>query len=402
MWQRTKNIYHLMVAVLANAYFRFPGRKLTIIGVTGTDGKTTTSSLIYYILKNAGKQVSLISTVGAYIGDTTYDTGFHVTNPSSIPLQRFLKKITSLVSSDAQNYLVLEVTSHGIDQNRVWGVPFTVGVITNVTHEHLDYHKTYDNYLKTKAKLLQRAKIAILNKDDSSYSKIILSLGSKKTITYGIEEDADVTPGKFKFVSKLPGSFQEYNELAAISACKAVGLSDEVIRTGLEKYVLPKGRLEKVYDKDFLVIIDFAHTPNAFAQLLPVLKKQTDGRLIHVFGSAGKRDASKRPEMGKESAKYADVMVVTAEDPRGEPIAKITKDILQEVAKRKEVYEVEDRQEAIRTAIKLAQKGDTVVITGKAHETSMNIDGKKETHWSDFEAVEKVLKEKNRSDMLES
>ena len=395
MWQRTKNIYHLFVAVLANAYFRFPGRKLTIIGVTGTDGKTTTSSLIYHILKNAGKQVSLISTVAAYIGDQTYDTGFHVTNPSSIPLQRFLKKISGLVSNDRQNYLVLEVTSHGIDQNRIWGIPFTVGVITNVTHEHLDYHKTYDNYIKTKAKLLQRAKVAIINKDDKSFGKIILALGSKKIMSYGIHDGADITPKKFSFISKLPGSFQQYNELAAISACIAVGLSDEKIREGLENYVLPKGRLEKVYDKDFLVIIDFAHTPNAFAQLLPVLKKQTSGRLIHVFGSAGKRDESKRPEMGKISSSFADVMIVTAEDPRGESVAKITNGILKDITKQKEIYQIEDRQEAIDTAIKLAQKGDTIVITGKAHETSMNLDGKHENRWSDFEAVELSLKKRN-------
>lgn len=398
MWQRTKNIYHLMVAVLANTYFRFPGRKLIIIGVTGTDGKTTTSTLIYHILKHAGKQVSLISTVAAYIGDKTYDTGFHVTNPSSIPLQRFLKKIGELVSSDKKNYLVLEVTSHGIDQNRIWGIPFTVGVITNVTHEHLDYHKTYDNYLKTKAKLLKRAKIAILNKDDKSYAKIILELGTKTAISYGLEQTADINPDKFRFVSKLPGSFQEYNELAAISACKALGLSDEVIRKGIEEFVLPIGRFEKVYDKDFLVMIDFAHTPNAFAKLLPVLKQQTSGRLIHVFGSAGKRDTTKRPEMGKVSSEYTDVMVVTAEDPRGESVAKISTEILRDVAKKKEIYEITDRQEAINTAIKLAKKGDTVVITGKAHETTMNLDGHKEIHWSDFEAVKKALKKVGKID----
>lgn len=394
MWQRTKNIYHLLIAVLANAYFRFPGRKLTVIGVTGTDGKTTTASLIYHILKSSGKNVSLISTVAAYIGDKTYDTGFHVTNPASISLQSFLKKISGLVSSTDKNYLVLEVTSHGIDQNRIWGIPFAIGVITNVSHEHLDYHKTYDNYLKTKAKLLKKAKVAILNHDDISYGQLVLALDGKKTVTYGIAEDADVTPKKFSFVSRLPGSFQEYNELAAISVCLELGLSEEEIRKGIESFVLPKGRMEKVYDKDFLVIVDFAHTPNAFAQLLPVLKKQTIGKLIHVFGSAGKRDITKRPEMGKISSHYADVLIVTAEDPRGESVDVITKDILRDAKKSKDVYEITDRQEAIDTAIKMAKKGDTVVITGKAHETSMNLTGHSEVSWSDFEAVKKALEKK--------
>lgn len=391
MWQRTKNIYHLLVAVLANAYFRFPGRKLTVIGVTGTDGKTTTSSLIYHILKNSGRNVSLISTVAAYIGDKTYDTGFHVTNPSSIPLQSFLKKICGLVSSSEQNYLVLEVTSHGIDQNRIWGIPFAVGVITNISHEHLDYHKTYDNYLQTKAKLLKKSKVAIINKDDQSFGKLLLTLDGKKTVTYGIEEDADVTPKKYSFMSKMPGSFQEYNELAAMSVCLQLGLTEEEIRKGIESFVLPKGRLERVYDKDFLVVIDFAHTPNAFAKLLPVLKKQTSGRLIHVFGSAGKRDTTKRPEMGKISSEFAEVMIVTAEDPRGESIEKITEEILEQVDKKKEIYKIADRQEAIDTAIKMAQKGDTIIITGKAHETTMNLDGHREIPWSDFDVVKKSL-----------
>lgn len=398
MWQRTKNIYHLLVAVVANAYFRFPGRKLTVIGVTGTDGKTTTSTLIYHILKNAGKDVSLISTVAAYIGNQTYDTGFHVTNPSSIPLQRFLKKISSLVASNKKNYLVLEVTSHGIDQNRIWGIPFNIAVITNVSHEHLDYHKTYDNYLQTKAKLLKRAKVAILNKDDKSYAKILLSLGSKPIRTYAIEQDADVTPQRFTFLSKLPGSFQEYNELAAISVCKELGISDDKIREGIEGFVLPKGRIEKVYNKDFTVIIDFAHTPNAFAKLLPVLKKQTSGRLIHVFGSAGKRDVTKRPEMGAVSSEFADISILTAEDPRGEDMNTINAQIRKGMKRQTDVLDIPNRKEAIKEAINIAKKGDIVVITGKAHETSMNLDGHKELPWSDFEEVERALKERGVSE----
>jgi len=155
MWQRIKNIYHLFVAILANIWFGFPSRKLKVIGVTGTDGKTTTASLIYHILKNNGKKAALLSTVGAYIGDKVYDVGFHVTTPSSFGLQRYIKKIVQ----EENGYLILETTSHGLDQNRVWGINYEIGVITNITHEHLDCHKTYENYLRTKLKLLERSKI---------------------------------------------------------------------------------------------------------------------------------------------------------------------------------------------------------------------------------------------------
>ncbi len=393
MWQKTKNIYHLFVAVLANGFFRFPGRRLRVIGVTGTDGKTTTTTLIYHILKSAGKNVSLISTVAAYIGENTYDTGFHVTNPSSIPLQKFLQKITQLGAEDKENYLVLEVTSHGIDQNRIWGIPFAIAVVTNITHEHLDYHKTYDHYLQTKARLLKKAHIAILNKDDSSYEPLIKLLGPKKIISYGVNSVADVTPKTFPFVSQMQGGFEQYNELAAISVCRELGISETVIKKGIETFELPKGRMEIVYNKSFTVIVDFAHTPNAFAQLLPQLKKKYTGRLIHVFGAAGERDKTKRPEMGKISATFADVSIVTSEDPRSEHIDKISEHIIQGMERKNEHYLIPDRKEAIEKGVFLAKKGDVVVVTGKAHEGSMNY-GHGEQLWDEFGVVESALKKR--------
>lgn len=188
MWQAAKNIYHLAQAIAANIRYGFPGKKLTIIGVTGTDGKTTTSSLIYHILKTAGYPVSLISTVSALIHGKSYDTGFHVTNPSAFPLQQFLSEAVQ----NKDKYLVLEVTSHGLDQNRVWGIPFSIGVLTNITHEHLDYHKTYDNYVVAKTKLLNMASIAIINSDDASFKRVKKYLTNKHVVTYSLEGRSDI------------------------------------------------------------------------------------------------------------------------------------------------------------------------------------------------------------------
>lgn len=396
MLQKTKNVYHLCIAILANIVHKFPGRKLLVIGVTGTDGKTTTASLIYHILKTAGLHVSLISSVQAIIHDKTYDTGFHVTNPTSFPLQRFLKK--TVQPDRAKNYLVLEVTSHGIDQHRIWGIPFAIGVLTNITHEHLDYHKTYEKYVKAKVKLLKNAKVAVLNRDDKSYPIVLPRLRDKRIITYAIHhEDATVSPKKFSFKTNLIGEYNTYNILAAIAVCKELGIADGIIKNAIQTFIQPVGRGEIVYKKDFTVMIDFAHTPNAFEQILSAVRPSVKGRLIHVFGAAGQRDGSKRPIMGEISAKYADVIVLTAEDPRKESIDKINKEIAEGVQNSEfriqNVKEIPNRQEAITAAVTMARAGDFVLLTGKAHEASMNY-GHGEEPWSEHEAVEKALKSK--------
>ncbi len=403
MWQSIKNFYHLAMAVLANVFYGFPSKKLTVIGVTGTDGKTTTVNLIYHILKTAGKQVSMISSVGAVINGKNYDTGFHVTTPSSWQLQSFLKK--------AEGYLVLEVTSHALDQYRVWGINFAVGVLTNVTNEHLDYHKTYENYAATKAKLLKIAKVAVVNKDDEAYGIIAES----EWITYGLSNNSDVNPENFPFKTKLVGEFNKYNILAGAAAGRALGIDNPAIRKAISSFKLPIGRMEVVHPStssgqvDFTVMIDFAHTPNALEQVLSTVKKNTKGRLIHVFGSAGERDFQKRPEMGRVSGKYADVIILTAEDPRSESVEKITDRIEEGIRKlevrsqppeaslakggKLEVRKIADRQEAITTAVKMVKKGDVVIITGKGHEQSMNY-GKGEVAWSEHEAVKQALKKR--------
>lgn len=385
MWQRLKNIYHLFKAALATVRYGFPGRAMTVIGVTGTDGKTTTANLIYHLLRSNGKKTALISTVSAKIGDKEYDTGFHVSTPDGWILQSYLRK----AKEAGCTHLVLEVTSHGLDQNRVFGIPFDIGVITNITREHLDYHKTMENYVKAKAKLLQRSKVAILNHDDSSYKALQPYLKGKKIITYGLTKASDVTPEKFPFKTTLPGEFNTYNSLAAITVGTILKL--ENIAKAIETFVPPKGRMEVVYDKDFQIIIDFAHTPNALEKLLSSLSQKKKGRLIHVFGSAGERDHGKRPLMGQASSSYADVSILTSEDPRHENVEKINQEICEGMKNAKEVREITGRQEAITYAVRLAKKHDTVVITGKGHEKSMNFNGK-ELPWSEHKAVEKALK----------
>lgn len=393
MWQKAKNLYHLLQAALANVVYQFPGRKLTIVGVTGTDGKTTTSSLIYHIVRSSGKSVSLVSTVNAIIHGKVYDTGFHVTNPASFPLQHFLKEATK--TKETPNYLVLEVTSHGLDQERVWGIPFAVGVVTNVTHEHLDYHKTYDNYLRTKAKLLQRAQVAIINKDDSSYEKFMPLLKNKNIHTYAISQDANITATSVVLPAHFLGEHNLSNALAATAACRYLGLSFDEINQALQTFVFPPGRGQIVYTNGFSVMVDFAHTPNAFDRLLSSLRPQVKGKLIHVFGSAGARDESKRPLMGKFASLYDDVMIITSEDPRDEDPKDIAEDITSGIQKKKglEVLVIPDRKQAIAKAIALAKKGDYVVLTGKAHEQSMNY-GHGEEPWNEFAVVDEVLKKK--------
>ncbi len=399
MWQNTKNVYHLFVAMLANAWYKFPSGKFKVIGITGTDGKTTTVNLIYHILKESGKQVSMISTVGAIIGGQEFPLGFHVTTPSPLQLQKFISKI--LTKKEKDNYLVLEVTSHSIHQNRVWGIPFEIAGITNVTHEHLDYHKTYENYLQVKAKLLKRAKTAVINRDDSSYEPLFKILGesSKKIITYGMHKNANVNPQTLSLPSSIWGEYNKYNSLLAASICLKLGISQENISSAIKSFTLPKGRAQIVYQKDFTVMVDFAHTPNAFEKLLSSIKPKVKGKLIHVFGSAGLRDKTKRPLMGSISAKFADTIIITSEDPRSENVLDITSDIKSGITsgqrKKVGIEEISDRQSAINKAIFLAKKGDFVVITGKAHETSMNL-GNGEEPWDEFKAVKKALYLKNK------
>lgn len=405
MWQKTKNKYHLLKAIFSNFWFGFPSRNLTIIGVTGTDGKTTTTNIIYHILKINGLNPSMVSSVGAVVDGKQYDLELHRTTPAAWGIQRFIK-----MAKDANSkYLILEITSHALDQYRAWGIKFKIGVITNITQEHLDYHKTYENYVKTKVKLLKKSKKLVINKDDKSY-KILKNLNLSNVTTYGFGKDCDMNLENIGFDIKIPGEFNKYNTLAAIAVCKNLGLTETQIKNGLESFVLPIGRMEEIYKATFRIMIDFAHTPNSFEQILSSMKTDVKGRIIHVFGAAGKRDFSKRPLMGKNSSKYADVIVLTAEDPRGESVVKISQEIstgfikgfalinykdYQDNAVNKNIYFIiPDRKDAIKFAVSIAKKGDLVLCTGKSHEKSINY-GNGEDPWDEFAVAREALREKN-------
>lgn len=402
------NLSHFLRAVLAVLLHGYPARKLTVIGVTGTDGKTTTSHLIYYILQAAGLPVSLISTTGAIIhGRENQPLGLHVTTPNPFELQNFIKEAVAAGSQ----YLVLEATSHGLAQHRVWGSNFRIGVVTNVTREHLDYHGSYERYLLDKARLIRSVQTSILNRDDASYEKL-KPLAGGQLITYGLQPGADVTSDGFQLTpsgmeiaiprlgrtlrSSLVGEYNAQNLLAAAAVGLALNLPPDAIAAGLERAVPPPGRLQRMdAGQPFTVFVDFAHTPNSLENVLKLLRSMTNKRLIAVFGCAGLRDPYKRFPMGASAGRYADLTVITAEDPRTESLdeimAEIARGVESEGGLRDQTYFlIGDRQEAIQFAIQNAQPGDIVVTCGKAHEQSMCF-GTVEYPWDEFQAVQYAL-----------
>ncbi|MCL4365682.1 UDP-N-acetylmuramoyl-L-alanyl-D-glutamate--2,6-diaminopimelate ligase [Patescibacteria group bacterium] len=392
--QRIINIfYHLPQAILANIVYGFPTRGLKVIGVTGTDGKTTTVNMIYRILKDAGKKVSMVSTINAVVAGKTYDTGFHITSPGRFLIQKFAK----FAKEHSDEYLVLEVTSHALDQHRFWGIKFDVGVITNITHEHLDYHKTFENYFYTKSKLVKNVNFAIVNQNVKQ--KIQRSLGKlskDRLVTFGTDL-GDFNQKQIKLKLKVPGDYNIENALASLAVAFVLGIDKKTAQDALEKFAGIPGRMEEIQnDKGIKIIIDFAHTPNGLKQALNTLRSQASRKLISLIGCEGLRDVSKRSAMGEIARNFSDYVVVTAVDPRGQ-LDTINKQIIDGLKKGggKEginYFVVKDRQEAINFAINsLAKKGDTVSIFGKGHETSINLDGKKEIPWSDKDAVGRSL-----------
>lgn len=383
------NFYHLPKAVLANIIYGFPTKGLKVIGITGTDGKTTTTNMVYQILKSAGKKVSMVSTVNAFVAGKSYDTGFHVTSPDPFMVQKFAQA----AKSNHDEYLILEVTSHALDQYRFWGIKFEVGVITNVTREHLDYHKTFSNYFQTKLKLLNRVKTAVVNQTVRE-SREFRWL-SDQVITFGLNK-GDFNQKQIKLNLKMPGNYNLENGLAALAVAFVLGIDRTLAQKNLENFSGVTGRMEEVKNKlGVKIIIDFAHTPNGLEQALKTLQTRS-GQLIALIGAEGYRDRGKRAMMGEIAQKLADVVIVTAVDPRGQ-LDIINKQIREGAEKagaklNKNFFIIDDRKKAIEFAVnQLACKGDTVGIFGKGHERSMNLDGKKEIPWSDRKAVVEAL-----------
>jgi UDP-N-acetylmuramoyl-L-alanyl-D-glutamate--2,6-diaminopimelate ligase len=412
------------LAYLSAALHGFPGRNLTVIGITGTDGKTTTSNLVYQILLSAGKRAGILSTLNAVIGTEVLDTGFHVTTPEAPDVQRYLARMVVA----GLTHVVIESTSHGLAQHRVTGCEFDIGIVTNITHEHLDYHGSYEAYRAAKARLFTdlantreklhgNPRLAVLNKDDSSYD-YLSKVTTVRQVSYGLQPGADIRAEEihqdaaglhfivrgsglnFPIDSSLVGNFNVSNCLAAIAA-SAIGLEipPKAIQAGIAALRCVPGRMEGIeLGQDFLAIVDFAHTPNALRVTLETARKMTAGRVLVVFGSAGLRDRQKRRMMAEISAQLADVTILTAEDPRTENLEVILAEMSdaarsQGAVEGQSFWQVPDRGEAIRLAIRMAGHGDIVVSCGKGHEQSMCF-GDIEYPWDDRTAMRAALAER--------
>jgi UDP-N-acetylmuramoyl-L-alanyl-D-glutamate--2,6-diaminopimelate ligase len=406
-------------ALVAAALYDHPSSQMMVVGVTGTDGKTTTCTLTHAILQAGGVPAGLVSTVAARIGPSELDTGLHTTTPEPEDVQSYLR----LMADAGLKAAVLEVTSHGLAQHRVAAVHFDVAVITNITHEALEYHGTFEEYRAAKAMLFrslasrpaksERARAAIINADDPS-AEYLAAIQADVRLTYGLSRPADVTArnvrhnldglsftlvsprGEVDMRSALLGQYNVHNILAASCAGLALGLSPLDIQRGVAEVIQVPGRMERIEaGQSFTAIVDFAHTPNALHQALATARQLTPGRVIAVFGCAGLRDTYKRQLMGQASARLADLTIITAEDPRTERL----EDIMAAVAAGAEqagavegqtYWRVPDRFDAIAMACSLAHEGDVVIVCGKGHEQSMAF-GQAEYAWSDRQAVRCAL-----------
>lgn len=388
---------HLLEAVLWNVLMGFPSRGLKVIGVTGTDGKTSTSTLITQMLREAGYKVAMMTTISVDYGDGqgAIDNPTRLTTMGSRDLLSKIKKI----KANKVDYLVLETTSHALAQHRVWGVPYMLAVFTNLGHEHLDYHKTFERYRDAKRLLFKQTnrnknglRVGIVNTDDDVAE--FFAQDVKNPISYGIKKgdvratNIKMTPAGSRYTVKLddveyriechvPGSFNVYNSLAAVATGRALGLSKEQIEKGIASLRAVEGRMTRVDEgQDFAVIVDYAHTPESFDKILAELRPLCKGKLIAVFGSAGRRDEAKRAAQGKIAGKWCDIVVATEEDDRDIDGMLILEQIASGAeavgkVKNQNLFLTHDREAAVAQAINMAQPGDMVILLGKGHEKSI-------------------------------
>lgn len=377
--------YHVGKAAIFGAAKGFPGKRMTVIGVTGTNGKTTTSFMIWKMLNESGRKAGVMTTVGWGV-DEIHEQMEHMTTVDVRLLNQRIKKIADA----GAEYLVLEITSHALAQHRDLGVPIDVAVMTNVTHEHLDYHKTFERYRDAKRKLFKKAKFGVINADDPSAG--FFESDVAKHVTYGIKYGdlkatkvklrpdgvEYVTSDGLKIKTQIAGQFNVSNSLACVAVGRRLGLTDKEIADGIYALAEVEGRMVKIDEgQSFTAIMDYAHTPDAFEKLLPDMKKATTGRLIVVFGSAGgRRDPSKRKPQGQIAGKYADIVILTEEDDRdtpGEEILEMIAEGARESGKKdgKDLIKILDRPTAILEACKMAKKGDTVMFLGKGNEKTI-------------------------------
>lgn len=424
MVQKIKNLFfHLPKSLLYQFLYRFPAKKLTLIGITGTDGKTTTATLIYETLKKAGVNAGVITTISAKYDDHEIDTGLHMTSPDPSVIQKIFKTMLDT----GITHVVCEVTAHALDQYRFAGCQFAVSLITNTSHEHLDYFKNMDTYTKTKAKIFDQSQICILNKDDPSYPKII-NQSSKKFLTYSINQKSDyqatnisIKPNSLSFnvkktliVSDSPYQYQIYNILASLAIIDQLKIDSKFLLETVKNFPLTKGRREEVPNQlGVNAIVDFAHTPNAIKNTLESIKRIQSGRIIAIFGATGGRDQSKRPQMGLVVSQLANIAIITSDDTRNENIQDINQQIISgiqpnslliesnDISQIKKIvksnnnkfiyFNIPNRQDAFNLAIKLSQPKDTIIAMGKGHENTILL-GKTEYPWSETEAFRSAFK----------
>lgn len=390
-----------VLATMAANFYDHPTKSLKLIGVTGTNGKTTSVYILKSILEKSGEKVGLIGTIANYIGQEKIESSH--TTPESLELQKLFK---SMVDKGCK-YCVMEVSSHSLALDRVYGCHFDVGIFTNITRDHLDFHKTFDNYYEAKFKLFERSDYSIINVDNNYGFKIVNALKeiNKNVITYSITEESNyradevvldgqdtiftVNGEKYEFV--LPGDYNVYNALGTIATAKVLGISEDNIKEGLLDVVVP-GRCERVgtkYNLPYELIIDFAHTPDGLKNLLETLRKLAKNRLIAVYGSGGDRDKVKRAEMGRIGSEIADLVILTSDNPRKEDPIAILKEISCDIEKTNYLA-IEDRVEAIRLAMDMAESGDVVVLAGKGHETYQIMpEGK--VHFDEREVIDSII-----------
>lgn len=396
------------LALIGINYYDNPSKKMKIIGITGTNGKTTTAFMIKSILEANGKKVGLIGTIANYIGNEKIHT--ERTTPESLELQELFNRMVD----KGVEYCVMEVSSHSLELDRVYGVDFEIGIFTNLTRDHLDFHKTFENYYNSKFKLFKRSNLRIINSDDE-YGKKVLEdlnkLNARNVYDYSIKEKSNFKVFDEKMGSKnisfkvnlekeeefillIPGEYNIYNALSAIGACYKLNIPVEDIKKGISKVIVP-GRCERTaieYDLPYDIIIDYAHTPDGLENILKTAKGFTQGKLIVVFGCGGDRDKVKRPEMGKIATDIADITIVTSDNPRSEEPMDIIKDILEGI-KKNNFEVIENRQRAIKKAISIAEKNDVIVIAGKGHETYQILKDKT-IHFDEREVIKQILDEK--------
>jgi UDP-N-acetylmuramoyl-L-alanyl-D-glutamate--2,6-diaminopimelate ligase len=403
---------HLLEAILFNVINGFPARKFKVIGITGTNGKTTTAFLVHRMLHEAGYKVGLMTTVGYGVGDDIKTPPDHYTN---VPTPLMMKRLKYLKSQDAE-WVVMEATSMALAQNRLWGVPFSLVAMTNISQDHLDYHKTMANYIAAKVKLFKLAnrnkkglRTGVINADDAQASEIIVAF--KKPLTYGIK-DGDLQAKNIKLAAsgvkykavaggdeydincRLPGKFNVYNSLAAVGIGRALGLDKPAIEQGIAALDGVQGRMTSIEaGQKFNVIVDFAHSPDALQNVLNASAELTSGKVILVFGATGDRDKSKRPIMGETAAKNADQIFLTDDETYTEDPQAIIQAVYKGIEAAGGQYKttiIGDRLKAIKAAFAAAKPGDTVILAGIGHQTSRNMGGQEEP-WNEIEIAQKLL-----------